>query len=273
MDAGVGDDDVMGINDEDQPPPNNSLRLELSNDNSNDRIADVGTVGISFGEDEESAEATLNNQSSKKKRKSADNQIGEKKKKRKVLSGFGVTELSSAYMRTMLADTSKIVTSFVHPATWVPGQTMKTAHGFSDRQLIRRHAPVEKLLQRPCLADNGQLAPQLLERWARNTAHFHGEPFPYKMRLDERNEKGNDGEKEKDVVASMEKARRADDDGTSEEEDNEYPEVQGGDDNVFPADDDENKGIPFDDSMDDQIEMNEDGVDDSMGFDSKLSSL
>jgi len=261
---GGGGDDVMGMDDDDQQPPaNDSLRLELSNDDSKETTG----AGISFGDEEDEEE---NKEATKKKRKSADdNQKNKKKKKkRKVVTDFDATELTSDHIRNMLADTSKIVKPVVHPATWVPGQKKKSSFGLTDRQLLRRYATVEQLLQRPALADDGQLAPELLEIWARNTAPIRGEPFAYKLRGDD-----DAINKDKDED-SVEKARGADDSSMPDDlppadDDNEFPEADGGGgDNPFPEDDQDN-GIPFDDSMEDQIEM-QDGGEDVMGVESKL---
>lgn len=258
----------MGMDDGDQQaPPNDSLRLELSIDDSKDNISSgAAGAGISFGEEEDEEEnkkATAASSSTDKKRKSSDDnqKSKKKKKKRKVVTDFDATELTSDHIRNMLADTSEIVKPVVHPATWVPGQKKKSSFGLTDRQLLRRYATVEQLLQRPALADDGQLAPELLELWARNTAPIRGEPFAYKLREDD----------DKDE-ASVEKARGADDssipdDLPAAEDDNEFPEADGGD-NPFPEDDQDN-GIPFDDSMEDQIEM-QDGGEDLMGVESKF---
>ena len=271
MDTGGGGDDVMGMDDDyQQQPPNDSLRLELSNDDSNDNMGSGGAPpGISFGEEDEevSKETEGGKQSDKKKRKSAENQKVNTKKKRKIVSEFGATELSSDHIRTMLADTSKVVKSVVHPATWVPGRKKKTTFGFTDRQLIRHHATIETLLQRPCLADDGLLAPKLLEQWARNTAPIRGKPFAYKLREDDKNEMNKDDED------SVEKARVADDNGSADEfptaEDNDYPEADGGDNPFLDEEEGQNNVIPFDDSMEDQIEMHQGSGDDPMGGESK----
>ena len=251
MDTAGGGDDVMGMDDDYQlQPPNDSLRLELSND-SNDNMGSSGAPpGISFGE-EDDEEIKETKQSNKKKRKSAENQKANNKKQRKIVSEFGATELSSDHIRTMLADTSKVVKSVVHPATWVPGQKKKSTCGFVDRQLIRQHATIEKLLQRPCLADDGQLAPKLLDLWARNTAPIRGEPFAYELRQEK-------NEMDKDDEESVEKARLADDNGSTEEvpvaDDNDFPEADGGDNPFLDEEDEQNNAIPFDDSIEDQIE-------------------
>ena len=247
-----GGDDVMGM-DEDRnthPPTvqDDSLRLSLSREDSKDGAA---AAGISFGEDEDEEVSTDH----KTKRKSVvddGTKKKKKKKKRKVVTDFGHTELSSDHIRRMLADTSKIVRPQVHPATWVPGQSKKSALARTDRQLLRQYLSHEQLLQRPALGDDGQLAPELLALWERNAAPIRGEPFPYEMREDE--------EGEEEVEKARTAAEHEDEDlAPPADEDHDFPEADGSGDYPFP----EEAGIPFDDT-EDQIEM-QDGGDDVMG--------
>lgn len=239
-------------------PPNNddTLRLSLSHEDTNPDGA-----GISFG-DEDSTEANKSN----KRKKSISSFEGEdidkpkaktKRKKRKIVTDFGQTELPSDHIRRMLADTSALVQEQVHPATWVPG--CGVALGLSDRQLLRQHLSVEQLLQRPALADDGQLAPELLKVWYRNAAPIRGEKVPFKMQTE------NDMNNETLSQENVEQTRKADetDDNLPIPED-ESNEMQG---EEYPLPDDVDTGIPFDDT-DDQIVMQEDG-DSVMGVDSK----
>jgi len=255
-----GGGDVM-MDDDQQPPPNDdSLRLSL--DDSKDGNNKSGGAGVSFGTDDEEEEETKS-----KKRKSSEGAGKKKKKKklRKVVTDFGATELSSEHIRNMLADTSAIVQNVVHPATWVPGQKKKKRFGLSDSQLLRRYISVEELLQRPDLARDGNLAPELLELWKRNTAELRGEPFQYKLLTDD-DDKAAQSTKEEEDEDSVERARKADnndDEDFPQTDDNDFPD--GGGDNPFPEEEEE--GIPFDESMEDQLEM-QDG-EDVMAGDSK----
>jgi len=142
------------------------------------------------------------------------------------------------------------------------------------REIIGRMS-YEKLLARPHLADDGALAPVLLNLWTRNAARLEGKPLPYHMRGgDDDDDEGEEGgekdrkkggedeeygsrsqeeEKEEDV----EMARR--NDKNNEEDDNaprlsldesQIEKIQGDDDEMpppNPLEEDEEFPIPMDD--------------------------
>jgi cohesin complex subunit SCC1 len=105
------------------------------------------------------------------------------RKRRKVVIDNENTELSNQHIKNMLADTSDIVQHRMHPSAWIPGQEAST-HTRSDKDLLFAYLSYEKLFTRPALGDDGQLAPELLELWARNTAPILGKPLNYRMRQD-----------------------------------------------------------------------------------------
>lgn len=112
------------------------------------------------------------------------------KKRRKIVIDNDRTELSSDHMKAMLRDTSDILRRDAHPAAWPRDDGAAAAdggdaapHGGLGPAL--RGLPVDRLLARPCLADDAGLAPALLALWGRNAAKVEGKagtPLPFRMR-------------------------------------------------------------------------------------------
>jgi hypothetical protein len=161
--------------------------------------------------------------------------VGPKKmrKRRKVVIDNENTELSNQHIKNMLADTSDIVQHRMHPSAWIPGQEAST-HTRSDKDLLFAHLSYEKLFTRPALGDDGQLAPELLELWGRNTAPILGKPFPYRMRQQ------TDESMEEDIEATRQQRQSVGGEGEparEEEEQDDFPPPD--DQDEFPREDEE----------------------------------
>lgn len=146
--------------------PRDVSGLGLSMDTSKDdestiHRSDLGSLEISRAEEEE-AEVP-------KKRKGKD--VGPKrmKKRRKIVIDNNMTELSSDHMKAMLRDTSDIIVqNRFNIADW---QEEEEEEDFTADRVnhLFESLPMERLLARPCLGDDGGLAPELLALWGRNT--------------------------------------------------------------------------------------------------------
>jgi hypothetical protein len=158
------------------------------------------------------------------------------RKRRKVVIDNEHTELSNQHIKNMLADTSDICQHRMHPSAWIPGQEA-TSHTRSDKDLLFAHLSYEKLFARPALGDDGQLAPELLELWARNTAPISGKPFPYRMRQ----ETNDESVEEDDIEATRQQRQSIGGEGQpvreEEEEEDDFPPPD--DQEEFPRDEDE----------------------------------
>lgn len=100
------------------------------------------------------------------------------RKRRKVVIDNDDTQLSGEHIKAMLDDTSDIVLpGRVHPADWVEGDDAT----FSKRDL-RKHLPYERLMVRPQVADDGALAPSLLQVWMKNTSQARGLGMSFHLR-------------------------------------------------------------------------------------------
>jgi len=138
-------------------------------------------------------------------------------RKRKVVIDNDETELSSEFMKNMLRDTSDLLVEKVlrrHPAD-VP-----TSEG--EKEGLNLHhldLSMEELLARPNLGDDGQLAPELLEVWDKNTRILVGDVMPFQIRHDaELERKKQQIEKEMEEFEN-EEVELARDGETSKEED------------------------------------------------------
>jgi hypothetical protein len=161
-----GNNDVGSIDfevdTEDQPRDVSGLGLSIDNskdDESALQRSDLGSLEISGLDDESEAP---------KKRKK---EVGPKrmKKRRKIVIDNNMTELSSDHMKAMLRDTSDIVMqNRLNIGDW---EEEEEEEDFitSRMNLLFDNLPMERLLARPCLGDDGGLAPELLALWGRNT--------------------------------------------------------------------------------------------------------
>mmetsp|Transcript_7240 Transcript_7240/g.10369 ORF Transcript_7240/g.10369 Transcript_7240/m.10369 type:complete len:857 (+) Transcript_7240:255-2825(+) len=114
------------------------------------------------------------------------------RKRRRIIIDNDKTQLSGDHIRNMLQDTSDIVIQNIsHPADCVPKSNEEEQDPFSQpfQQKLMEHEyariitslPYEKLLLRPNLADDGGLAPDLLELWIFNCSRAAGKKYPYAM--------------------------------------------------------------------------------------------
>jgi cohesin complex subunit SCC1 len=163
--------------------------------------------------------------------------VGPKKmrKRRKVVIDNENTELSNQHIKNMLADTSDIVQHRMHPSAWIPGQEAST-HTRSDKDLLFAYLSYEKLFTRPALGDDGQLAPELLQLWAKNTAPILGKPFPYRMRQDA----DESMEEDEDIEIARQQRQSVGGEGEpvrEEEDENDFPPPD--DQDEFPREEDE----------------------------------
>jgi len=157
--------------DDDQPMDANDRQSSLAN-YSRDDSTRAGLASVDGLDDE--------NDGGRRRKKS---QAGRRKKRRKV-SIDDRTELKSKDMKNSIDDTSDIVlNNILKPSAWVPGQKAVSFEA-SDQELLMKHLPYDKLFTRPTVGDDGELAPVLLELWARNTRPVIGKKFPYKLQED-----------------------------------------------------------------------------------------
>ncbi|GAX21019.1 cohesin complex subunit SCC1 [Fistulifera solaris] len=205
--ASPGDDDDMNVpfpdDDEEDLPPNFdnddaagfgeshvSMNLSLSRDDSTAEKSTTGNAINIGGLDDSSNEGD----ETKRKRRTS-----KTTRKRRRIHIDERTELRGTEVKASLEDTSDITnTFFVHPATWVEGVPQQGKEK-NDRELLRSYLSFTKQFTRPAIAEDGQLAPVLLELWARNAAPVLGKPFPYDEDQSAENEvelprRGNDDE-------------------------------------------------------------------------------
>lgn len=286
-------DDRMLENDDDSDRRRQSLRLSLSRDDSA-----RGDAGISFGDEDSLTAAAPPAEANRKsvepldgtaknnnKRKWTDDKKKKRRRRgRKADLDEGHTELTNEHIRSMLADTSRVVASDggIHPATWVPENETRRHGGRknlfrSNRQLLSSHLSYEQRLCRPALSDDGQLVPKLLNLWARNCGPVGGQSLDYEMVADVVGEQqgaesnppveGEPDEEEEEGSVEMTRAGGGGGDSMEEEDhpqgrveneipqadDDGFPETDGGD-NPFDGD---NGGVGIDPSgfPDDNVAM------------------
>ena len=123
-----------------------------------------------------------------KKKKKKRSTTKRKRRRRRVEIDNGKIELDSAEIKDMLQDTSDIVRqNRVHPADYIEDENEQTSirpwkrHRGLYAELVAQ-LPYERLIARPNIADNGTLAPELLQLWDRNASRLRGEPLPFLMR-------------------------------------------------------------------------------------------
>jgi hypothetical protein len=140
--------------------------------------AEVSGLGLSMDKDDESTLqrsdlgslelSNLEEDASPKKRKK---EVGPKrmKKRRKIVIDNNQTELTSDHMKAMLRDTSDVIMrDRVNIADWDGEDEDEDFLSGRINHLIE-NVSMERLLARPCLGDDGGLAPELLALWGRNT--------------------------------------------------------------------------------------------------------
>lgn len=142
------------------------------------------------GEESSKSTAESSKSAKKKKRKDAASKKGPKrmKKRRKIVIDNNETELSSDHMKAMLRDTSDIVLQNVPDLAAWPRED--GGGGDDDDPYVGicpalQRLPTERLLARPCIGDDGGLAPELLALWKRNTVRVEGKAgtqLPFRMR-------------------------------------------------------------------------------------------
>ena len=91
------------------------------------------------------------------------------KKPRKIVIDTNQTQLSNEHMNAMLRDTSDLVLENVpHLADWTHDDNVEDGvfNSFPICDALQS-LPTKQLLARPCIGDNGQLAPELLALWRR----------------------------------------------------------------------------------------------------------
>ncbi len=116
------------------------------------------------------------------------------RRKRKIDIDNDKTELTTAHIKAMLGNTSDIVRqNRTHPADYTPkdndDETCALQHvvirpwkkqkGVYHEEVAS--LPYEILLERPNIADDGALAPELLHLWKKNASRLRGEPLPFRM--------------------------------------------------------------------------------------------
>ena len=152
-------------------------------------LGDLEISGLDENGEESSKSTASSKSAKKKKRKDAANKKGPKrmKKRRKIVIDNNATELSSDHMKAMLRDTSDIVLQNVPDlAAW----PREDDGGDDDDAYVGicpalQRLPTERLLARPCIGDDGELAPELLALWMRNTVRVEGKAgtqLPFRMR-------------------------------------------------------------------------------------------
>lgn len=233
-DGGGGIDFDVDVDDDQQPPGVDTGGLSIGSTKDGDesstgtgdrRRSNLGDLEISGLEDgskagsskasgEESSEATA----PKKKRK---RNVGPKrmKKRRKIVIDNNATELTSDQMKSMLRDTSDIVLQNVPQLAAWPRDDVDEEDGYEGICPALQKLSTERLLARPCIGDDGGLAPELLALWGHNMCKITGKAgtqLPFRMR-------GERGEEQRGAVAEKimeeEAADAKKDDEEEQEED------------------------------------------------------
>ena len=258
-----------------------SLRLSESHDDTNN-INNSNEIGISFAA---STEADIDATTTEIAVESGTGKRQQRpRKRRKIITDDGRTELSSDHIRTMIADTSDICRDgdLLHPATWTDAKsnsnksnilwnhddTMFYDYSDMDQQRNRNCSllwntinPQERLFCRPALGDDGHLSSELLDLWSRNCAPVMNRPFSYV--LEKEDEVENLTEEDHDI----EQAREHRDDNSEILASDQPDEILGGNDPSFEMGDGNDNAIPFDDE-DDRMPMPDDEPENLMASDS-----
>lgn len=263
-----------------------SLRLSDSNDETNNN-SNSRDIGISF---DSSTDANIANTTAETATK-VDAGKGQQRprKRRKIITDDGRTELSSDHIRAMIADTSDICRNgdLLHPATWIdplPNSSNNNIvrnkenealfYDYSDMDQQRNRnfslmwnsvTPQERLFCRPALGDDGHLSSELLDVWTRNCAPVMNRPFPYDLIDTEKVEEEVQQDVEEDH--EIEQAREHRDDSSEIVASDQPDEIIGGNDPSFEMADGNDNTIPFDDE-DDRMPMPDDDPENLIAADS-----
>jgi len=108
-------------------------------------------------------------------------------RKRRIVIDNDETELSSEFIKNMLRDTSDLIVNVElrrHPADIPKDSVMDYSSSlFEPSSTSNLHElSMEEILARPTLGDDGNIAPELLEVWDRNTRVITGDIMPFRMR-------------------------------------------------------------------------------------------
>lgn len=145
----------------------------------------ISIGGLELDMSDENKAAEQDNDTPKKPKRAT------RRRKRKVVVDNNNTELSSEHIKGMLRDTSDIVQqNRMHPADYVAKEEDDDISFFRGRKRMRKTGrseiiaslPYNRLFQRPCCADDGELHPDLLNVFLWNTARLRGEQLPFKLR-------------------------------------------------------------------------------------------
>jgi hypothetical protein len=105
---------------------------------------------------------------------------------RNIVIDNNQTELTSEQMKSMLRDTSDIVMQNVpHLAAWPRDDVDEEEDAHLGICPALQCLSAEQLLARPCIGDDGGLAPELLALWGRNMCKIIGNAgtqLPFRMR-------------------------------------------------------------------------------------------
>jgi len=109
------------------------------------------------------------------------------KERRNIVIDNNQMQLTSEQMKAMLRDTSDIVQQDVpHLAAWPRDDAEAEEDGHDGICPALQKLPTERLLARPCIGDDGGLAPELLALWGRNMCKITGKPgtqLPFRMKV------------------------------------------------------------------------------------------
>ena len=266
-----------------------SLRLSDGNDEMNNNNNST-EIGISFDASTDAANIANTTAETTGTTSGAGKRQPRPRKRRKIITDDGRTELSSDHIRAMIADTSDICRSgdFFHPATWIDPQPNSNNtnivrchenetlfYDYSDKDPQRNRdysmmwnsfAPQERIFCRPALGDDGHLSSELLDVWTRNCAPVMNRPFPYDLIDTEKVEEAVQQDVEDQEI---EQAREHRDDSSEIIASDQPYEMIGGNDPSFEMEDANDNTIPFDDN-DDRMPMPDDDAENLMAADSTL---
>lgn len=189
-----------------QPPEDAGLSVASTKDDESaslDRrrsnLADLEISGLEDGSSK--ADSSAASTASEKSQKKRTRNVGPKrmKKRRKIIIDNNSTELTSDHMKAMLRDTSDIVLQNIHHLAAWPREDVEdeTEAYFGGICPALQRLPAERLLARPCIGDDGGLAPELLAMWGRNMCKITGKAgtqLPFRMR-------GERGQEQRGAVA------------------------------------------------------------------------
>jgi hypothetical protein len=179
------DNDISNIQfaDEDDPSsihPNrgDASSLQLSMD-----IKDHSGTGAGRGSSIDGLDMDLSEDvDTPKKKRVAPTGPRRMRKRRKVTVDNDKTELTSEFIKNMLLHTSDVVLkNRPLPTDWTEGEISRPVMSV-EANIILSTLPNERLFARPCLGDDGALAPELLQLWDDNAARMQGRSVPFRMR-------------------------------------------------------------------------------------------